>query len=122
MPSPRKPVVYLLVIVPILIGGAIGISAGLIDLYTRLTGIPRSSVPRINGLLIALPAVFLWMPVTLLLSNCVLFVVPPLRKVANAYTTQTNSPSFHESQRILGKITLFAAVVCLPLIIVGFIV
>jgi hypothetical protein len=117
----KKPAVYLLVILPIFLAGAIAVSTGLVALYARMVEIPQSSIPRLNGLLISLPALFLWIPIALLLANCVLFVVPPLRKIAETYTAQARRPGFGESQRVLGKVALVMAANCVPMIVLGFV-
>jgi hypothetical protein len=119
--SPKKPGIYLLAILPILVGGSIWVVASLTAAFAELTGVPRSSIPDLNYLLISLPALFLWIPVAFLLSNCVLFVVPPLRRVAERYVAKERRPSFRESQRLLGKISLIMALVCVPLIALGFV-
>ena len=114
--------VYLLVILPIFVCGALSIMATLIDMYAARTGVPRSSVPNLNALLISVPAMLLWIPLALLLANCVLFVVPPLRRVAERYAAEAQRPGFRESQRQLGILTLIMAAVCVPVIALGFVV
>jgi hypothetical protein len=122
MPEPpKKPGIYLLVILPIFVGGGIWVVAGLVAAYAQMAGIQKSSVPNLNGLLISLPALCLWIPVALLLAICVLFVVPPLRRVAEKYSAEAQRPHFRESQRQLGKIALIMALVCVPLIVLGFV-
>jgi hypothetical protein len=122
MPSDaqRKPVVYLLVILPTLVVGAVCLIAALIEAYSQVTGISRSSVPRLNGLLIALPALFLWIPISLLIANVVLYCVPPLRRIAEKHVAQTERPGFMESQTALLKVLGVIALVCVPLILLGF--
>ena len=116
----RKPIIYLLVILPILLVGGIGIPSLLLRTYSRNHGILPSAVPDLNGFLIMLPAIFLWIPLTLLLANCVFFVVPPLRTIAEAYVVRAHRPGFLESQRQLGKLALLFAAFCVPLIVLGF--
>jgi hypothetical protein len=124
MPSDaqRKPVIYLLVILPTLVVGAVCLIATLIEAYSQVTGVPRSSVPRLNGLLIALPALFLWIPLSLLIANVVLCCVPPLRRIAERYAAQTERPGLIESQQALLKMLGVIALVCVPLILLGFLV
>jgi hypothetical protein len=117
----KKPAIYLIVILPILLVGTVSIITALLAVYTRTANIRPSTIPNTNAMLIALPTIFLWIPVTLLLSNCVLFAVPPLRRVAEAYVSRTNRPGFIESQRQLAKVVLISAVFCIPLIVLGFI-
>jgi hypothetical protein len=76
-------------------------------------------VPNLNGILIALPTLFLWMPLALLISNVILRVVPPLRRVAERYGAAAGRPDFEASQRQLAKVFLWIALVCVPLIAVG---
>jgi hypothetical protein len=116
----KKPAVYLLVILPIFVIGGISVVIGLETTYARMAGVSLSSVPSLNGFLISLPALFLWVPVALLLANCVLFVVPPLRKVAETYAAEAKRPGFLESQRKLGRLALIMALICIPLIMLGF--
>ena len=118
--SQKKPAIYLLVILPILGIGGISVVIALESAYARMTGASLSSLPRLNGLLISLPALCLWVPIALLFGNCVLFAVPPLRRIADTYTTQANRPGFIESQRQLGRMALIMALICVPLIIQGF--
>ena len=89
--------------------------------YARITGASLSSLPRLNGLLISLPALCLWVPIALLFANCVLFAVPPLRRIADTYTTQANRPGFFDSQRQLARFAFITALICVPLIVLGFI-
>ena len=118
---PKKPTAYLLVILPILVIGGLFVVVGLQAIYAEMIGASLSSVPSLNGFLISLPALFLWAPVALLLANCVLFVVPPLRKSAGAYAAEAKRPGFLDSQKQLGKMALLMALVCLPLIVLGFV-
>jgi hypothetical protein len=55
----RKPAVYLLVILPIMIGGGASLLIALVEAYSRVTGLARSAVPNQNGLLITLPALLM---------------------------------------------------------------
>lgn len=119
---PRKPPVYLLVILPILMVGAFCLVIALMAAFSEIRGVPRSALPNLNGLLIALPAFFLWIPVSLLLGNVVLYAVPPLRRIAKGYTHTAGRPGFAESQKVLFKVLGILALVCVPLIVLGFIV
>ena len=121
MPMRKKPAIYLAVILPLLMAGVIPV-AGLETLYANIAGIPRAVIPQQNALLIGLPTILLWFPLSLFLANCIVFAVPPLCKVAETYATETQGPGFIESQRTLGKITLGMAAFCVPLVIIGFVV
>ncbi len=116
----RKPIVYLFVILPILIGGAIGLIIALVEIYSYVTGLPRYAIPRLNGVLITLPALFLWIPISLLIGNRVLYSLPPLRRIAEKYAAQAGRPGFMENQTALLKALGAIALVCIPLILLGF--
>ncbi len=117
----RKPAVYLLVILPILVGGGVSLIAGLVELYSRLKGVPPSAIPNLNGLLIMLPTFFVWIPVSLILANLVLYCLPPLRRTAEQYSERAGRPGFADSQKLLLKALGVVALLCLPLIALGFI-
>lgn len=117
----KKPTTYLLVILPIFAIGGSFLVTELLEIYALLAGTSLSSIPSLNGLLISLPALVLWVPVTLLLSNYVLYAIPPLRKIAETYATQAKRPGFLGSQKQLRKSAFFMALACLPLIILGFV-
>lgn len=116
----KKPAVYLVVILPILVGGGNLIVAGLQALYMDVTA--RSEVPVLNEILILLPALVLWVPITLLLANCVLYALPRLRRIADAYSARAEQPGFGGSQRQLGRFSFILAWVCVPLIVLGFVI
>ena len=117
----RKPLIYLATILPIFLAGGIGLPALLTSLYAHGRSIAPTAIPNLNRILITLPAIFLWIPSTLLLANFVLFVVPPLRAIAESYASRAQRPGFYESQRQLGKVALLLVAICLPLISLGFI-
>jgi hypothetical protein len=117
----RKPIVYFFVILPLLWGGAMGIAIGMLSAYSYITGIPPADVPNKNGLLILLPSFCLWIPVALVLGNCVLHLLPPLRRIAEDYTASSKQPGFAETQKMLLRITTLWAAVCIPLITLGFV-
>jgi hypothetical protein len=116
----KKPAIYLLVILPILGIGGILVIIELETAYASIVGIPLSAIPNLNGFLIFIPAFFLWIPVALLVSNMVLFVLPPLRRVAEKYASEGKRPGFLESQKELGKVMFIMAIICIPLIVLGF--
>ncbi len=116
-----KPAVYLLVILPTLVLGGLAFVTALILAYSHVTGVPRNAVPNLNGLLIGLPALVLWVPLGLLFSNLVLFSVPPLRRVADKNADTGGRPGFAESQRALLKVLVVCALICVPLTVLGFV-
>ncbi len=116
-----KPRVYLLVILPILFFGELALMIALIWMYAQFRNVPRDAIPNLNGFFIFLPAVFLWMPVSLLLGNVIPYIVPPLRRIAERYSSETDRPGYLESQKGLLKVLGIFAMICIPLIVLGFI-
>jgi len=116
---PRRPAIYLVVILPMLVLGGVAVVVALLRTFAGVRA-ARSAIPNLNVVLISLPALMLWIPISLLLSNCVLFAVPRLRRAAERFVIEAQRPGFRESQRQL----LFAAgvigIVCIPLIVLGF--
>lgn len=118
----RKPAIYLMVILPVLVVGDMILVVGLTNLYSQFKNVSLSDLPNLNGMLISLPAIFLWIPCSLLISNLIIRLTPPLRVVAEKYTAQSNGPSFGESQKRLLKVLYIFAMICVPLILLGFVV
>jgi hypothetical protein len=116
-----KPVVYLFVILPILIGGGLGSVVVNLGTFSRFRNVDMSAIPCMNGLLISLPAFFLWIPASLLISNLIFYFVPSLRRIADNYAVLSGHPGFKESQKKLLKLFWAFSLVCIPLIILGFI-
>ncbi len=115
-----KPLIYLVVILPVLVGGGMGLMFALVKAYSQVRGVAYSAIPGLNGLLITIPALFLWVPIGLLISNLVLCLLPPLRRIAEEYAARSGHPGFADSQRGLLKLLGISVLVCLPLILVGF--
>jgi hypothetical protein len=116
----HKPAVYLLLILPLLVGGGLGLVVALLTAYCCVTGTPLAALPSRNGMLLSLPALLLWVPVGLLLANVVLHSVGPLRRIAEQYAAQAGRPGYSESQRVLLGALGVLALVCVPLIVLGF--
>jgi hypothetical protein len=115
----RKPAVYLVIVLPIfLVGGMLG-PIGLINTYLSWRRLDHP-IPNINGILIAVPAVALWIPITLLLSNVILHSVPYLRRVSEQYAEASGQPGYGESQRALARVALAMSIVCFSLMALGF--
>lgn len=119
--SQRKPLIYLAVILPVFLGGALGIVYVLMRAFAHVRDVPLNAIPDLNGLLMALPAALLWIPVSLLVSNLILLVVPPLRRRAASYAASTGSVSFGVSQLAVLRATLWFGLLCVPLITLGFV-
>jgi hypothetical protein len=118
---PRKPLVDAVVILPILVLGGMSFMLFLISAFSGIFNIPASHLAGWNGLLISIPAFLPWIPVSLLLGNLLLCRIPPLRRIAERHVSDANRPGFMESQKTLCKALRISASVCLPLIILGFI-
>jgi hypothetical protein len=118
--SRPKPLVYLAIILPLLAGGGFLVVLGLTRVFAASRGIAPAAIPDRNGMLIALPALFLWIPVALLLGNLLLLATPPLRRIAEGYQEATRTLGFGASQRNLGRFAMATAVVAIPLIALGF--
>jgi hypothetical protein len=116
----RKPLIYLAVILPILWIGAMALLYFLLNAYHQFSGAPLNAIPNKNGLLIVLPALFLWIPLSLFLSNLVLYVIAPLRRIAQRYERESHHPGFLESQRALLKLAGLVGLICIPLMALGF--
>ena len=117
----KKPILYLPIILLILVGGGISLILALMNLYSWVFQVPVSSVPELNSFLIALPAFFFWIPVSLILSNAVLYTVPRFRRIADDWSTAAERPGFRESQRQLIRLSMGASAICLPLVVLGFV-
>jgi hypothetical protein len=89
--------------------------------YCRTKGIPLSAVPNLNGILISLPALGLWIPISLVLGNVGLHCVPPLRRINERDASKTGRSGFVEAQKDLLKALLLFALICIPMILLGFI-
>lgn len=115
---PRRPRVYLVVILPMLIAGAL-VPLTLVSVYASSHGLSSSEVPTANALLIGIPAFFLWIPLALLLSNAILKSIPKLRLIAETYVAKAARPEYADSQRELLKVLCWVAAPCIPLILLG---
>ena len=114
----RRPRIYLAVILPLLLLGVV-FSYLAVRTYAVSHDVPIRAVPDLNGILIALPILFLWIPMALLLANFIIRAAPPLRRIAESYVASADRPDFGTSQRQLAKGLLWSTVVCIPLIAVG---
>jgi hypothetical protein len=117
----KKPAIYLVVILPILIGGFMLPIFVFPAAYARLHNVSQANIPALSGLLITLPFIFLWIPAALLLSNLVLSLISPLRRIADQYATRSRSPSYLDAQKMLSKVARWAVLIFLPFIFLGFV-
>lgn len=118
----RKPPTYLAIFFPIFVCGGVGVVLLLAWMYSVEAGVGIVQIPLLNGILISIPAVLLWVPISLVATNVVLQLVPDLRRVAEGYAHQTGTPGFVKSQRQLLRFILLVATICVPLILLGFFV
>jgi hypothetical protein len=118
----NRPRIYLVVILPLLVLGAPLVASLALVAYATAVGVPLRAVPEANAFLIALPALFLWIPLSLLIANVVLTSVPPFRRIAEAYVTANARPDYRASQRQLWRVLGWTACVCVPLILLGWVV
>jgi hypothetical protein len=114
----RRPRIYLALILPLLLLGVV-VMYLVVRIYAASHDVPLQAVPDLNAMLIALPTLFLWLPVMLLLANFIMRAAPPLRRIAESYVSSADRPDFGTSQRQLAKVLLWFAFVCIPLIVVG---
>lgn len=116
----RKPVVFLVVLFPILLIGWLGLIVGALNTFAHVSGVGLSEIPDSNGILLSLSVFFLWIPIALLLSNLILYTVRPLRRIADQYAKRSAHPGFGESQRQLLIATAIAGIICVPLMALSF--
>jgi hypothetical protein len=117
----RRPSIYLLVILPLLLLGGI-VSSLVVGAYAASRAIPIAAIPQVNALLLAIPTLSLWIPLALLLANVILNAVPPLRRTAEGFTAIAGRPAYPESKRQLRTFLAWSALVCIPLIALGWLV
>lgn len=110
---------FLLIIIPMLLLGALLMNK-MVEWAAAFRGIPFKDFPDMQGALISLGTFFLWIPLALLLSNCILFLIPALRRPSDEYAQENGLPDFWESQRQLLPFALGLAALCIPLIALGF--
>jgi hypothetical protein len=118
--SRRKPLAYLGVFLPLLVAGAVALIGMNLSHYAHARAVPRGAVPPLNGLLLSLPVLLLWIPCALWLSNWILYLSPALRRIAERYVLETDAKGFRGSQRDLARLAALAALLCIPLIVLGY--
>ena len=113
---PRKPLVYLCVLLPLLVAGGMAAAFGAITLFARSRGIAVAEVADMPGILLSISALLLWIPPCLMLGNGILFAIPPLRRIAEAHVRRRGAPDVPTTQRDLARFALGSAAVTLPVI------
>jgi len=116
----KKPPIYLIIILPVLVGGYFLIVWSNLTAFKYLNGIGINQIPEKNALLILLPSFFLWVPVSLLLSNAIISVIPSTRKIAENYVKKANKPDYTKTQKALKKLFWSIASIAIPLILLGY--
>ena len=115
-----RPVVFLVVLLPLLLGAMWAASVGLVALLARATGTTLATVPNGAAIVVAGCGALLAVPVALMLSNLVLRALPPLRRIAERDVARTGRPDFGASQRALLRLFLVLAAIAVPIIAVAF--
>jgi hypothetical protein len=113
---PRKPAIYLAMVLPLLIGGSLLVFWLLLSAYATAHAVPISAISDAKALLLVMPGFVFWVPLCLLISNGILYAVPPLRRIAERHVAATRRSDFRQSQRQLLTFSIIAAAVCLPII------
>lgn len=111
---PRKPLVYLGVLLPLLIAGGTAAALGTVALFARSRGIPLREVADAPGLLLALAALLLWIAPGLMLGNAIMARTPALRRIAEDHVRRHGAPDVRTAQRDLARFALGSAGLALP--------
>lgn len=115
-----RPVVFLTVLLPLVLGGMLAGSVGLVALLARATGTTLATVPNIAAIVVGTCGLLLAIPAALMAANLVLFVVSPLRRIAEDDVARNGRPDFRASQRALWRMFLMMAAVLVPIIAATF--
>lgn len=118
--SSHKPAIHLAVILPLLVGGNLLLSWLLLSGYAAAREIRIPDIPDAKALMLVLPGLILWIPLSLLIANRILTAIPSLRRVTQRHADATGGPDFKQSQRGLRIVFMIAAAVCLPIIASAF--
>jgi len=70
--------------------------------------------------MLLLPGLVLWIPLSLIVANSILILIPSLHRVAKRHATAAGRPDFKQSQRGLLIVFMIAAAVCLPIMASAF--
>lgn len=107
---------YLFITVVILSAGSILVAEGLRCLYSQIASIPKSEIPELNRILIVTPTILLWIPITFVLSNCVLLLFAKAAKCM----PEVKKLNYLKNQKRIIKLLIVFVAFCIPLIIAGF--
>ncbi len=95
-------------------------SLSMMSLLAKVKGCEVRDLPELSGFLVALPILFLSMPVFLFFMNCLIYLIPPARRMTENYVERKGRPGFWESQKTLGAIIAWVGLFTLPLVVLGF--
>lgn len=112
-----RPVVFLTVLLPLVLGSMLAGGVGLVALLARATG---TTVPNVAAIVVGTCGLLLAIPVALMAANLVLFAVSPLRRIAEADVARNGRPDFGASQRALLRLFFVLAAICAPIIAATF--
>lgn len=116
-----RPVVFLTVLLPLVVGGMLAGGVGLVALLARATGTTLATVPDSAAIVVGLSGMCLAVPLALMTANLVLFAVSPLRRIAEDDVARHGRPDFRASQRALRRMFLAMAAVLVPIIAATFV-
>jgi hypothetical protein len=92
----------------------------MLSLAAKFKGCEVRDLPEINGFLVGLPTLLLSLPALLFLLNCLIYLIPPARRLTDAYVDREDRPGFWESQKVMITVFAWLSLVTLPLIALGF--
>ena len=79
----------------------------------------RGGPATINDFLVVVPAFFSAVGPALLLTNVVVYLIPPARRAMDIEDRDFPGTDYNSSQRVLSKLTLWMLAICYPLILAG---
>ena len=74
---------------------------------------------RLNTALVLLPIIFMSLCPAMLLTNFLVYRIPPARRAMDLEDHEYAGVDYASSQRALSKLGIWIGLVCLPLILVG---
>ncbi len=115
-----RPVVFLMVLLPLVLGSMLAGGVGLVALLARTTGTTLATVSNVAAIVVGTCGLLLAIPVALMAANLVLSAVSPLRRIAEADVARNGRPDFGASQRALLRLFFVLAAICAPVIAATF--
>jgi len=114
--APRKPLVSLWVLLPLLIAGGTAAALGTVALFARSRGIAMREVADGPALLLSIGGLLLWIPPGLMLGNAIMAATPALRRIAEDHARRRAAPDFGTAQRDLARFAIGTAGLVLPVV------